>query len=70
MDDVTKMVNVEPEKHDELKFISIDEMLRAEEFLKTYQFHVSFQNHAEDWPRIYGRQLLSLARSDEDLYYA
>ncbi len=70
VEDVTKMVNVEPEKHDELKFISIDEMLRVEEFLTNYQFHGSFQNHAKDWPRTYGRQLLSLARSEEDLYYA
>lgn len=58
--DVTQMVNIEPEKHDELKLLPINELLDCEKFLSEYKFHDSFQNHKSGWPILYGNKLLSL----------
>lgn len=57
--DVTKMVNVEPEKHDILKFLQITAMLEGT-FLDEHKFHASFQNHKTGWPVSYGMKLLNL----------
>ncbi len=70
VEDVTKMVNVEPEKHDELKFIDLKELLDYNTFLRNYRFHDSFQNHKDKWPHEYARELLALARTTDDPYYA
>lgn len=58
VEDVTKMVNVEPDKHDELKFIDINELKNSTKFLSEYKFHDSFQTHDENWPATYAVSLL------------
>jgi ADP-ribose pyrophosphatase YjhB (NUDIX family) len=60
VEDVTKMVNVEPEKHDELKFLPVAELLDSVKFLNDYKFHRSFQGHRPNWPVVYGTALLNL----------
>lgn len=44
VDDVKAAVNKEPDKHDEMRIITIDEILDVE-FTNRYQFHRSFRNY-------------------------
>lgn len=44
-EDVTKAINNEPDKHDQMVFVSIHELLR-DEFWTQYQFHSSFHDWA------------------------
>lgn len=59
VDDVSKAINREPEKHDKMEFVDISILSDSTKFLATYKFHDSLQYHMHNWPGIYFQRIVS-----------